>query len=104
MSFTVVDVLLVFVVCLAVWQGWRRGFLLGMLDLASWAGSIIFALISYQSVARWIGPRVDFWDEAWDMPVAFLLTAVCAGLFVQFVGHAILNRLPERTHEHGVNR
>jgi uncharacterized protein YkwD len=104
MSFTAVDVLLVLVVCLAVWQGWRRGFLLGMLDLASWAGSILFALRFYQPVARWIGPRVDFWDEAWDMPVAFLLTAALAFLVVQLVGHAILKRVPERAHEHGVNR
>src|SRR4051794_37849888 len=104
MSFTAVDVLLVLVVGLALWQGWRRGFLLGMLDLASWAGSILFALRFYTSVARWIGPRVDFWDEAWDMPAAFMLTAAFAGLFVQFVGHAILKHLPARTHEHSVNR
>jgi uncharacterized protein YkwD len=104
MSFTAVDVLLVLVVCLALWQGWRRGFLLGMLDLASWAGSILFALRFYQPVARWMGPRVNFWDEAWDMPVAFLLTAVFAFLLIQLAGNAMLRRLPERAHKHGVNR
>lgn len=104
MSFTFVDVLLVVVVGLALWQGWRRGLLLGLLDLLSWAWSILLALRFYPSVARWIGPRVDFWDEAWDMPVAFLLTMACAGLFIQIVGHAILRRLPEGTHESKVNR
>src|SRR3954468_6664101 len=104
MSFTAVDVLLVLVVGLALWQGWRRGFLLGMLDLASWAGSILFALRFYQPVARWIGPRVDFWDEAWDMPVAFLLTAVFAFLLIQLAGNSLLRLLPERAHEHSVNR
>ncbi|HYY97703.1 MAG TPA: CvpA family protein [Pyrinomonadaceae bacterium] len=104
MSVTAVDVLLVLVVAFAVWQGWRRGLLLGLLDLLSWGGSIIFALRFYQPVARWIGPRVDFWDEAWDMPVAFLLTAVFAGLVVQVVGNAVLRRLPEDTHEETANR
>src|SRR3712207_1969516 len=104
MSFTFVDVLLVAVVGLAVWQGWRRGLLLGLLDLLSWAWSILLALRFYPSVARWIGPRVDLWEEAWDMPVAFLLTMACAGLFIQIVGHAILRRLPEGTHESKVNR
>jgi uncharacterized protein YkwD len=75
-----------------------------VLDLLSWAGSILFALRFYQPVARWIGPRVDFWDEAWDMPVAFLLTAVFAGLVIRLVGHAILKRLPEGTHELKANR
>jgi uncharacterized protein YkwD len=104
MNVTAVDVLLVLVVVLCVWQGRRRGLLLGVLDLLSWAGSILFALRFYQPVARWIGPRVDFWDEAWDMPVAFLLTAVFAGLVIRLVGHAILKRLPEGTHELKANR
>jgi uncharacterized protein YkwD len=104
MSVTAVDVLLVFVVGLAVWQGWRRGLLLGLLDLLSWFWSILFALRFYQPVARWIGPRIDFWDEAWDMPVAFLLTAAFAGLLIQLLGNAILRLLPEGTHESKVNR
>src|SRR5919205_86192 len=104
MSLTAVDVLLALVVLLAVWNGWRRGFLLGLLDLARWAGSILFALRFYQPVARWLGPRVDFWDEAWDMPAAFLLTALFAGLLIQAAGAAFLRRLPRRTHEHDINR
>ncbi len=104
MNVTAADVLLVLVVLLCAWQGWRRGLLYGVLDLFSWAGSILFALRFYQPVARWIGPRVDFWDEAWDMPVAFLLTVVFAGLVIQLVGHAILKRMPEGTHELKANR
>jgi uncharacterized protein YkwD len=104
MSITFIDVLLVLVVAFGVWQGWRRGFLLGLLDLARWVGGLLFALRFYQPVARWMGPRVDFWDEAWDMPAAFLLTAVFAGVIIQLAGRALLKRLPEDTHEHGVNR
>ena len=104
MSFTVVDVLLVLVVAAYVWQGWRRGLLIGLLDLVSWAGGLLFALHFYQSVARWIGPRVDLWDEAWDMPAAFLLTAAFALLTIQLVGRAVFRRLPAGAHEHTVNR
>jgi uncharacterized protein YkwD len=103
MSVTFVDALLVLVVLLGVWQGWRRGLLLGLLDLARWMGALVFALRFYQPVARWIGPRVD-WDEAWDMPAAFLLTAVAAGVLIQLVGHALLKRLPEETHRRTLNR
>jgi uncharacterized protein YkwD len=103
MSVTFVDALLVLVVLLGVWQGWRRGLLLGLLDLARWTGGLLFALRFYQPVARWIGPRVN-WDEAWDMPAAFLLTAVAAGVLIQLVGHALLKRLPEETHRRTLNR
>jgi uncharacterized protein YkwD len=103
MSVTFVDVLLVLVVLLGVWQGWQRGFMLGLLDLARWTGGLLFALRFYQPVARWLGPRVD-WDEAWDMPAAFLLTAVAAGVSIQLVGHALLGRLPESAHRRTLNR
>src|SRR5438270_2499295 len=79
MGVTVVDALLVLVVLLGVWQGWRRGLVLGLLDLARWLGGLLFALRFYQPLARWLGPRVG-WDEVWNMPAAFLLTGVAAGL------------------------
>jgi uncharacterized protein YkwD len=103
MSLTFVDVLLALVVAFGVWQGWRRGLLLGLLDLVRWVGGLLFALRFYQPVARWMGPRVS-WDEAWDEPAAFLLTAVAAGLVIQVVGQALLGRVSEQTHRGGLNR
>jgi uncharacterized protein YkwD len=103
MSVTFVDVLLVLVVLFGVWQGWHRGLLLGLLDLVRWVGGLLFALRFYQPVARWMGPRVS-WDEAWDEPVAFLLTAVAAGLVVQLLGQWLLGRVSEQTHRGTVNR
>ena len=103
MSVTVVDVLLVLVVLFGVWQGWHRGLLLGLLDLVRWVGGLLFALRFYQPVARWMGPRVS-WDEAWDEPAAFLLTAVAAGLVIQLVGQWMLGRVSDETHRGTVNR
>jgi uncharacterized protein YkwD len=103
MGVTVVDVLLVLVVLLSVWQGWRRGLILGLLDMARWLGSLLFALRFYQPVARWLGPHVK-WDEAWNMPAAFLLTGFAAGVAIQLAGHALLKRLPESAHRRTLNR
>ncbi|HEX8720032.1 MAG TPA: CvpA family protein [Pyrinomonadaceae bacterium] len=103
MGVTLVDVLLVLVVALGVWQGWQRGLLLGLLDLARWAGGLLFALRFYQPVARWLGPRVN-WDQAWDEPAAFLLTALVAGLTIQLLGQALLRKVSDATHRGTVNR
>jgi uncharacterized protein YkwD len=103
MDITFVDVLLALVVAFGVWQGWQRGLLLGMLDLVRWVGGLLFALRFYQPVARWMGPRVS-WDEAWDEPAAFLLTAVAAGLVIQLAGQSLLGRVSEKTHRGTVNR
>src|SRR5918998_3633127 len=103
MSVTFVDVLLVLVVLFGVWQGWHRGLLRGLPDLARWVGGLLFALRFYQPVARWMGPRVG-WDEAWDEPAAFLLTAVAAGLVIQLAGQAMLGRVSEEAHRGTLNR
>ncbi|HYE15719.1 MAG TPA: CvpA family protein [Pyrinomonadaceae bacterium] len=104
MGVTFVDVLLVAVVLLSAWGGWRRGFLLGLLDLGRWAGSLLAGLRFYQPVARWLGPRVDLWGDAWDMPAAFLLVAAAAGIIIHLAGAALLGRLPKDVHEGATNR
>jgi uncharacterized membrane protein required for colicin V production len=46
-----VDLALLLVVLLAVWGGWRSGFILGTLDLANWIGvccSVFFFILTSQ--------------------------------------------------------
>ena len=104
MGVTFVDLLLLLAVAFSVWNGWRRGFVAGMLDLLRWAGSLLLAIRFYQPLARWLGPRVDLWGDAWDMPVAFLLVAFTAGLVIQLAGAAVLRRLSREAHESTLNR
>ena len=42
-----VDLAIVFVMILAIWFGWHRGFILGSLDLLTWAGSLILGYVFY---------------------------------------------------------
>jgi uncharacterized protein YkwD len=104
LQFNYIDALIVLLMLLSVWQGWHRGFILGMLDLVRWAASLLLGLRFYRHVALWLGPRVDWWSEAWDAPVAFLLTAGFASLLIHLAGNALLRRLPEDTHERTTNR
>jgi uncharacterized protein YkwD len=103
MSVNFIDILLVFVILSSVWLGWRRGFLLGSLDLLRWSVSLLVALRFYQTVARSLGPLVG-WNEVWDKPIAFLLTGGAASLLIHLLGRALLKRLPPDVHERKVNR
>ena len=75
LAINLIDILLVIRDPLSVLNGYRRGFVHGVLDLAGWVLSLIAGLRYYQPVARWIGPRVDLWSEVWDQPIAFVLVA-----------------------------
>jgi uncharacterized protein YkwD len=104
MGLNIIDVVLVLVVALGVAQGYRRGFIHGLLDLVRWVASILAGLRFYEPVARRLGPHVD-WPEVWDRPAGFLLASISAGLFVHLLGHfLLLRRLPEGTHERPANR
>jgi len=99
----VIDIVLVLVIVLSLINGYRRGFVHGVLDLAGWVLSLLAGLRYYQPVAQWIGPRVDLWSEMWDQPVAFVLVALITGIIVHVIGYWALRRLPQDIHEREVN-
>jgi uncharacterized protein YkwD len=103
-TINLIDVVLAIVILLSVLNGYRRGFVHGVLDLAGWVLSLLAGLRYYEPVALWLGPRVDLWSEVWDRPVAFVLVAVFVGVIVQVIGYWSLRRLPEDIHEHRVNQ
>src|ERR1051325_3662965 len=90
-----IDILLVIVILLSVLNGYRRGFINGVLDLAGWVLSLIAGLRYYQPLARWLGAHVDLWSEVWDQPIAFILIGVLVSIAVHLIGHALLTRLPK---------
>ena len=104
MSLNPIDILLVIVILLSVLNGYRRGFIHGVLDLAGWVLSLIAGLRYYQPVAQWLGPRIDVWSEVWDQPIAFVLVAVVVGVGVQIVGYLLLSHLPEDIQGRRVNQ
>ena len=104
MAFNVIDILLLVLVLLSVLGGYRRGFILGVLDLAGWILSLLAGLRFYQPVARWIALYIPSLPQIWSRPIGFILIAVVMGGVVQLVGRALLKRLPKATHERQVNR
>ena len=104
MAINAIDIVLLFLILLSVLNGYRRGFIHGVLDLSGWVLSLIAALRYYHPLAVWIGPRIDLWSETWDQPIAFIVIAVAVSLAVQSIGLGLLARLPENVRERPVNQ
>src|SRR5690242_7251780 len=85
-------------------NGYRRGFVHGMLDLAGWALSLIVALRYYQPVAHWLRAHVALWSEVWDQPIAFVLVGILVSVLVQAIGYALLRRLPKGIQHGRINQ
>lgn len=104
LSWNLIDVLLVVVVSLNLLNGYRRGFILGVLDLAGWVLSLLAGLRFYQPVANWLGPRLNLWPEMWDQPIAFVIVALLVGVAVHLIGYALLRRFSPDIHERPTNQ
>jgi uncharacterized protein YkwD len=98
------DILLVIVIVLSLLNGYRRGFVHGVLDLAGWVLSLLAGLRYYHPVAQWLGAHFHLWSEVWNQPIAFVLVAVLAGVAVHVIGYWLMRRLPEDIHENRVNQ
>src|SRR6185369_4926457 len=103
MSFNFIDVLLVALIALSLLNGYRRGFILGVLDLAGWVLALVAGLRYYEPVSRVIG-RLELWSEVWDQPIAFVIVALFVGVMVHLIAYALLRRLSPEVHERPSNQ
>ncbi|MEO8404797.1 MAG: CvpA family protein [Chitinophagaceae bacterium] len=91
-----IDLLLIVVFLLAVFVGWRRGFILGSLGLLTWFGSFVLAYVFYNYTARGIAKLTDM--GAWLLPVAFIITLLLARLVLGLISRYLVRAIPEQTH------
>jgi len=104
MVFNVIDILLLALVLLSVLRGYRRGFILGVLNLAGWVLSLLAGLRFYQPVARWLGVYVQSLPQIWNRPIAFVFIAIVVGVAIHLLGNTILELLPKDVHQRRVSR
>lgn len=104
MGISAIDLLLVAVIILSLINGYRRGFVHGVLDLAGWVLSLLAGLRFYHPVAQYLGPRIDLWSEVWDQPIAFIAIGLLVSIAVHLVGHTLITRLPRDIQERPLNR
>jgi len=97
-----VDLALVFVLLLAVWSGWRRGFILGSIDLLTWLGSIVLGFVFYPYAAKGLEKILTL--GAWLLPVAFILTTIIARILIGVITKRLLHIIPGNTHHDTINR
>jgi len=83
-----VDLALIIVVLLAIWAGWSSGFILEILGLVNWLGSLILAFIFYPYTASLL-TKIFPSLELWRMPLAFIITAIVARILIGLITRRI---------------
>ena len=98
-----VDIILLLVMAVAVWAGWKRGFIIGSINLIVWIGSLLAGFFFYQYAGSFLKvtfPRLG----VWTLPLAFFSIVVVSRIVLGFFFSIFLRRTPHEAHAHGVNR
>jgi uncharacterized protein YkwD/uncharacterized membrane protein len=103
MTINFIDIFLVLIILLSAFNGWRRGFVLGIFDIIRWFGSIAAAFILYNPVAGFFSWLTD-WSEIWTLPLAFLFVFFATGFLIQYLGNLVIKRLPANIFENRINK
>ena len=74
---SLIDLLLLLVIFMSVFYGYRKGFILGTLELVLLALSIVFAVLTSVYVAGFIGKYINL-TGVWTLPLSFFLCFILA--------------------------
>jgi len=98
-----IDLFLLIVILLSVWSGWRRGFIIGLISLATWTGSLVAGFLFYPYIAvlfeRYI-PSLG----VWTLPVSFILTVIFARILISIITGLVLRATPANAHHNIANK
>ena len=97
-----VDIGLAVIFLVAIWAGFRRGFIHGSLNLLSWAASIVAAYFMYGYTKNFLEGIVNL--GVWLLPVSFLVTLVLTSLLFNLLTRAIIRLLPEDSRSNFFNK
>jgi len=98
-----IDILLIAIILLSLWAGWRRGFLTGSLELLGWIASVYFGFVFYYYTAKTFEKYVPQLG-VWTYPLAFILVIILTRLILSVIINAILSATSLRMHREPFNR
>jgi uncharacterized protein YkwD len=97
-----IDLLLLLIVLFAIWSGWNKGFIAGILDLVGWIGSILIGLYFYKYTASLL-ERI-FSIGVYTYPLAFIFTIILARIVLAFITNRIVYSASPQTHSSAINK
>lgn len=102
MKFNIIDILLIIIVLFSLLGGWRRGFIIGLLNLVVWVGSILAGLFFYRPVAGFAEKYFSL--GVWTTPLSFLFVLIIARILLGMASSRIINSVEQEAHQSTLNR
>ena len=98
-----IDLLLIAIISISAFSGWKRGFIISFSELISWIGCLIVGFLIYPYISAFL-IKVVAKTGFWLNPLAFLLSIVLARIGISIVFNNLLKKIPEQVHQQLTNK
>lgn len=102
-SMNYIDLILIAIVSLAVFHGWRRGFIDSFIEIVIWLGSFLSALLLSGYITRLFHLFFNVTD-LWIRPLSFILMLVFSSKIIFVLCNRLSDGVTEETHQHRANK
>lgn len=98
-----IDVILVVLILLSIWQGVRNGFIQGILELICWLGALIIAFKVYPYIVSFFQKNTSS-SSLWSIALSFVVVFFLIRLIFSIVATRISDRIPTAYHLKPLNK
>ena len=94
-----IDLILICLILLSAWRGWRNGFLVSITEISIWLGSLFAALLFSELLATFLDKLFDI-SMVWLRPLSFILILVIFSRLIYEICDGITEKIQESRNEH----
>lgn len=98
-----IDILLILIVLLSLWNCIQKGFILGTTELICWLGGLVLAFISYPYFVLLL-KKLDTTQGQWTIALSFLTTLLLIRVVLAYLSERFLSYVPPRSHLTRINK
>jgi uncharacterized protein YkwD len=98
----IIDVFLILIILLSIWNGFQRGFITGMAELAGMLATLYIVFLLYPTLARFI-ERHDRFAGIASFGMALMISILVIRLLVARITNYAMAGVPDRAFNHTAN-
>lgn len=98
----IIDILLILIILLSVWNGFQRGFITGIAELTGMLATLYIVFLFYPTLARFI-ERHDGAAGITSFAIALMVSIVVVRLLFTMIMRYVMSGIPDKAFSHTVN-
>ena len=101
-TMNIIDIILIIVIGLSIYSGWKKGFIESAFELTIWLGSFLLAFFISAYILRLL-LAVNI-SSIWVRPVFFIALLIMFSQYISKLGDRLMKDASEETHFHWFNK